>query len=203
MLKNQSKLNKTRIKLYSKSVINSSFLDDRIKRFIRNTTFDSKYISLIIKISANNETFWRTIDRRTIINIENKNDVNNYISKLIRYTNTHIEDWYNSLKPEYLHFEWINASEKHYNIYKNNLIVSNLYKKLDINIKNPLNLPFNIAYDTWGDSILMKNNETIIVKIVKISANCFISCSLFIKLVKIAPIMGNKIILKISMSYSC
>ena len=72
MLKNQSKLHKTRIKLYSKSVINSNFLDDRIKRFIRNTTFDSKYISLIIKISANNETFWRTIDRRTIIDITNK-----------------------------------------------------------------------------------------------------------------------------------
>ena len=92
------------IKLHKNTVVNSDFLNDRIRRFLRNTKFDSKFISLIIKISANSNSFWRTIDRRTIINIENKDDINNYISKLIRYTNTHIEDWYNSLKPEYLHF---------------------------------------------------------------------------------------------------
>ena len=101
---NKMKKHNVTIKLHKNTVVNSDFLNDRIRRFLRNTKFDSKFISLIIKISANSNSFWRTMDRRTIINIENKDDINNYISKLIRYTNTHIEDWYNSLKPEYLHF---------------------------------------------------------------------------------------------------
>lgn len=158
-------LQKISMKLQRKTVVYSSFLSDRIRRFVRNTSFDSRYISLIIKISANNGSFWRCIDRRTIIDLENRDDVTNYINKLIRYTNSNIEDWYNGLNPEYLHFQWINATEKDYIIYKNNIKISKLYKKLDIKIDKPYNFPFNEDYSTWGSSVTVHADETVITNI--------------------------------------
>lgn len=155
-------LNNVTVKLRNKSVVNSVFLNDRIRRFIRNTSFDSRYISLIIKISANNDSFWRSIDRRVLLDLNNKEDITNYINRLIRYTNTHIEDWYNGLNPEYIHFQWINANHKNYVIYQNNIKISNLYKKLSINIDKPHNIPFDIHYSTWGNSISKIKNEIII-----------------------------------------
>lgn len=84
---------------------------------------------------------------------------------MIRYTNGHIEDWYNGLNPEYLHFEWINANQKDYVVYQNNIKISKLYKKLDIKIENPFNFPFNTKYGSWGSSVTIKANETIIKNI--------------------------------------
>ena len=56
-------------KLNNKSTINSEFLNDRVKRFFRNHTFETRFISIITKISANNGSFWRSIARRTIIDL--------------------------------------------------------------------------------------------------------------------------------------
>ena len=58
---NKMKKHNVTIKLHKNTVVNSDFLNDRIRRFLRNTKFDSNFISLIIKISANSNSFWRTI----------------------------------------------------------------------------------------------------------------------------------------------
>ena len=150
------------IKLRGRTVINADLLRDRTRRFFKNEKFDSRFIALITKIRANNDSFWRSIDRRTIIDTTNFTDVSNYINKMIRYTNSHIEDWYDGIKPDYLQFEWINATEKDYVVYQNNLKIANLYKNLDIKIDNPHNLPYNINYKTWGKILLENKNELII-----------------------------------------
>ena len=83
--------------------------------------------------------------------LENREDVTNYINRLIRYTNGHIEDQYNGLNPEYLHFEWIKAKQTDYIVYQNNLKISKLY-----------NFPFNVDYFTRGTCVTEGVNETII-----------------------------------------
>ena len=165
-MKNIHKLtpNQRIIKLRN-SVVNADLLRDRIRRFIRSEKFTSRYISLITKISANNGSFWRSIDRRTILDLHNDNDITNYINNLIRYTNCNIEDWYDGLKPECLYFEWINAKDKDYIIYQNNQKISNMYKKLDIKIDKPYNLPFDVEYFTWGNSINEMPDEIVIKEI--------------------------------------
>lgn len=104
------KINKKSFKLFTSTTINATFLNDRVKRFIRNNKFDTRYISIITKISADNDRFWRSIGRRYIIDLNNKDDVNKYVNMLKNYIlqNGTTEDWYNSLHPEKLVFEWIN-----------------------------------------------------------------------------------------------
>ena len=81
---------------------------------------------------------------------------------MIRYTNGHIEDWYNGLNPEQLHFEWINANHKDYVVFQNNVKIYKLYKKLDIKIDKPYKLPFDVYYSTWGTSVSKFDNQTIV-----------------------------------------
>ena len=122
------------IKLRGRTVINADLLRDKTRRFFKNEKFNSRYIALITKIRASNESFIRSIDRRTIIDTNSFDDVTKYINKMILYTNCHIEDWYDGLKPDYLQFEWLDATEKDYVVYQNNQIISKLYKNLDINV---------------------------------------------------------------------
>ena len=102
------------------------------------------------------------MDKRTIIDLDNKEDVNSYITRLIVYTNGQLEDWYNGLSPEKIHFHWIKANERDYLIYRNNLKISQLYKKLEVEIKEPYKLPFDNNYTGWGSRYIRNDNEIII-----------------------------------------
>ena len=66
-MKNFTNTPNQRIIKLRNSVVNADLLRDKIRRFIRSEKFTSRYISLITKISANNGSFWRSIDRRTIL----------------------------------------------------------------------------------------------------------------------------------------
>lgn len=64
------KINKKSFKLFSSTTINAKFLNDRVKRFIRNNKFDTRYISIITKISADNDRFWISIGILLILRIK-------------------------------------------------------------------------------------------------------------------------------------
>ena len=49
----------------SKSIFNSDFINDRVKRFFRNTEFKSQFVSVILKFTAEK--------RYNLANIRNKN----------------------------------------------------------------------------------------------------------------------------------
>ena len=69
------------------------------------------------------------------------------------------EDWYNSLQPEKLVFEWINATEYNYKNFVRHISIENLSNNhLSIDIKAPYNLPWNNNYTSWGSEIINNNN---------------------------------------------
>ena len=98
-------LNSQYFRIFSKTAFNADFINDRTRRFIRNTKFDSRYIAILFKASADNNSFWRTVGRRTIIDLTSKNDIDKYIKQLINNFRG-FDDWYNGLVPEKIHFEW-------------------------------------------------------------------------------------------------
>ena len=152
-------------KILTKSIINAEFLDDRVKRFLRYNEFTSRYISLIVKISGNNSSFVRSIGKRFILDLENKDDVSKYIIHLVLYLNRdgNTEEWYNGVTPERIHFDWVNATEMEYLTFINNQKISKLYKKLPLNITSHKNIPFDVNYTSWGSDIkYISFNETII-----------------------------------------
>ena len=53
----------------SKTIFNSDFINDRVKRFFRNTEFKSQFVSIILKFTAESGTIWRTLGTRTIIDL--------------------------------------------------------------------------------------------------------------------------------------
>lgn len=64
------------------------------------------------------------------------------------------EDWYNSLHPEKLIFEWINATEYNYKNFIRHISIENIYKNyLPIDIDSPHNLPWNRDYTNWGTDV--------------------------------------------------
>ena len=94
-------------------VFSSDFINDRVKRFFRYTKFDSQFVSVLLKFNADNGAIWRTIGTRTIVDISNKEDINNYVQQLNAFC-SELSDWYNNIHPENIVFEYINVSELDY-----------------------------------------------------------------------------------------
>lgn len=157
--------------IYSKTVINEKFINDRVKRFLREQKFLSRYIQIQFKFNVENGRKWRTIAKRTIIDRENKKDINNYVIKLQNQFNT-LNDWYHTIIPEQIAFEWIDVNEQAYNRYINKQIKysKSLPIKID-RIKGFNKIPFNTSYLEWGNDISRIDANTVSIKDVIIDSN--------------------------------
>ena len=150
------------------TIIDSSFIRDRVRRFFRTTNFGSRYILLIIKINAFNKSFWRSKGYRTIIDLDNRKSIDRYISDLLIYTNTDgdVTSWYNGLSPDQLIFEWINTNQTQYNKYIKRMDYQtsrNISENLDIPKYNKL--PWNTYYNTWGSMTKPLDDKNRIISI--------------------------------------
>ena len=88
---------------------------------MREQKFLSRYIQIQLKFNVENRRKWKTIEKRTIIDRENKKDINNYVIKLQNQFNT-LNDWYYTVIPEQIAFKWIDVNEQAYNRYINKQI---------------------------------------------------------------------------------
>ena len=156
----------------SKSIFNSDFINDRVKRFFRNTEFKSQFVSIILKFTAENGTIWRTLGTRTIIDLTKKEDINNYVLQLIAYCNE-LSDWYDNISPEQIIFEYINVSELDYKRDLNRKIRSSIpLLPIQINkIRGFSNIPFNNNYLSWGENSEVIDSTTTIIRDVIIDKN--------------------------------
>jgi uncharacterized protein YprB with RNaseH-like and TPR domain len=126
--------------------------------FFRNTKFNSRFIYVLVKISFQYILGIKTLGYKTIINLDNQDEILNYINSVCKYFNEHNEGYY----PETGDAILINYIDTTETIYKRNLRNRKLNKYIIKDIPNEYNIPWDNFYSSWGDyEIIDLNNAKI------------------------------------------
>lgn len=148
------------------SLLTTSYINDRIRRFLRSTDFKSDYIFLMFKVRVDNGQYWYTLGSNTIINIKDPASIEKYIN-MVTYKFNEIEEWYKMLNPDAIVYQCYTGDHNDYMKAQINLELSKVERYLDkpiIKKIRGMNIPFNTIYETWWLSIIRISTKLIIIK---------------------------------------
>lgn len=154
-----------------KEVVLKNDLDERnlrvhLFKYFRTNKFQSQYIYVITKISILNDSEIYTLGEKNLIDLENKEDLNNYVNHVTAYFLDHL-DKYAPVANDKLILSYISASKNSYNKHlRNKMLNKSFDSEIYDGIISPDSIPFNTLYQSWGDVKYISNNQYRISNIV-------------------------------------
>lgn len=141
-----------------KSNLQEHNLRNYLFRFFRETKFNSNYIYVLVKISFQYVLGIKSLGYKTIIKVDNQEDILNYVKAVCKYFNEHDESSHPEVGVSIL-INYIDTSET---IYKRTFRNRKLNREIIKEIPTLQNIPWNTIYRSWGTyQIIDLNNSKI------------------------------------------
>src|ERR1700753_693784 len=135
---------------------------DYLNNFISSLNYKGKII-IITQLKSREHTMI-TLGNRTVIDLINQQDINNYI-ELLESKYSYLENWYKSLEIIEIMFNYSIISDQDYDRIKTNVLNTsidqiNLKEDQFKDVEKIHNLPLDFKYKTWGESVQHINANT-------------------------------------------
>ena len=157
-------------KILLKTDLSQRYLRDYLFRFFRETKFNNNYIFVLTKVSMDDERIVRTFGQKTLLDITNKSEINNYVDQVTKYFLDHKDSYYPQINDSIL-ICYLETNETIYTKYQRNISLNKEFdKEISEGIIAPHNIPFNTIYSSWGD-IKIINHSTSIINNIKFNDN--------------------------------
>lgn len=119
-----------------------------------------------MKFSLESGKTWKTLGYRTVLDLNNRQDIKKYIQSVIEFHDT-LDNWYQTVDPEQIVFQWFKTTELDYRRQQNKTLRINKTLPVKIeNVKGLKNIPYNINYLDWGSKINRVNEDLVIEDVI-------------------------------------